>query len=158
MLYTWKVRFLKTQRGNLLWRYWRAWRGNHVGEYKRLPEYIRNYAPGHSFVDIGAMWGVNGEYAFIAEEVGQANRWLVFGQARHLEIEAAGEARVRLGGQGHGAQGETQLAAVGTADPGGVLLEVGEHLAMRIDGAQMHQPVQRVRGKIDLELAQHACP
>ncbi len=70
ILYTWKVRFLKTRRGNLLWRYWRAWRGDHVGDYKRLPEYIRQYAPGHSFADIGCMWGVNGEHAFIAEEAG----------------------------------------------------------------------------------------
>jgi len=70
MLYTWKVRFLKTMRGNLLWRYWRAWRGDYVGEYSRLPEYIRNYSNGRSFADIGCMWGVNGEYAFIAEEAG----------------------------------------------------------------------------------------
>jgi SAM-dependent methyltransferase len=70
MLYTWKVRFLKTRRGNLFWRYWRAWRGSNVGEYRRLPEYIRRYAPGRSFVDIGCMWGVNGEYTFLAEEAG----------------------------------------------------------------------------------------
>ncbi|MGH2524463.1 MAG: class I SAM-dependent methyltransferase [Anaerolineales bacterium] len=70
MLYTWKVRFLKTWRGNVFWRYWRAWRGDNVGEYKRLPDYVRKYAPGRSFVDIGCMWGVNGEYAFVAEEAG----------------------------------------------------------------------------------------
>jgi 2-polyprenyl-3-methyl-5-hydroxy-6-metoxy-1,4-benzoquinol methylase len=70
MLYKWKVRFLKTRRGNLLWRYWRAWRGGHVGDYKHLSEYVRQYAPGRSFVDIGCMWGVNGEHAFIAEEAG----------------------------------------------------------------------------------------
>jgi SAM-dependent methyltransferase len=70
MLYTWKVRFLKMRRGNLWWRYWRAWRGDDVGNYERLPEYIREYAPGRSFVDIGCMWGVNGEYSFVAEEAG----------------------------------------------------------------------------------------
>jgi SAM-dependent methyltransferase len=70
MLYPWKVRFLKTRRGNLFWRYWRAWRGSNVGEYRRLPEYIGKYAPGRSFVDIGCMWGVNGEYTFLAEEAG----------------------------------------------------------------------------------------
>lgn len=70
MLYRLKVKFLKTPRGGLLWRYWRAWRGDDVGEYGRLPEYIRRYTPGRSFVDIGCMWGVNGEYAFIAEEAG----------------------------------------------------------------------------------------
>jgi SAM-dependent methyltransferase len=70
MLYTWKVKFLKTRRGGLLWRRWRAWRGDDIGAYSRLPEYIREYAPGRSFVDIGCMWGVDGEYAFLAEEAG----------------------------------------------------------------------------------------
>jgi hypothetical protein len=70
MLYTWKVKFLKTKRGNLLWRYWRAWWGDDVGDYRRLPDYIRKYAPGRSFADIGCMWGVNGEHAFLAEEAG----------------------------------------------------------------------------------------
>ncbi len=68
--YTWKVRLLKIRWVNLLWRYWNNWRGVTVGDYKRLPEYIRMYAPGHSFVDIGCMWGVNGEYAFVAEQAG----------------------------------------------------------------------------------------
>jgi SAM-dependent methyltransferase len=35
-----------------------------------LPDFIRQYAPGKSFVDVGCMWGVNGEYAFVAEEAG----------------------------------------------------------------------------------------
>jgi hypothetical protein len=73
MLYQLKVRLLKTKLGNLIWRYWRVWRGDHVGEYNRLPEFIRNYAAGNSFVDIGCMWGVNGEYAFIAEEAGASS-------------------------------------------------------------------------------------
>ena len=70
MLYTWKVRFLKTRRGNWLWRHWRGYRGDDVGEYRRLPDYVRKYAPGRSFADIGCMWGVDGEHAFIAEEAG----------------------------------------------------------------------------------------
>jgi SAM-dependent methyltransferase len=70
LLYRLKVALLKTPRGNLMWRYWRAWRGNDVGEYERLPRYVREHAPGSSFVDVGCMWGVNGEYAFLAEEAG----------------------------------------------------------------------------------------
>jgi hypothetical protein len=70
MLYTWKVRVLKTLRGNYAWRYWRSWRGHEVGSYGRLPDYVRAHAPGRSFVDVGCMWGVNGEYAFLAEECG----------------------------------------------------------------------------------------
>ena len=70
MFYTLKVKLLKNPRINLLWRYWQARRGQYIGAYSRLPEYIRQHAPGRSFVDIGCMWGVNGEYAFIAEEAG----------------------------------------------------------------------------------------
>lgn len=70
MLYKTKVRLLKHPRINRAWRSWRAGRGHDVGDYKRLPDYIREYAPGRSFVDVGCMWGVNGEYAFVAEEAG----------------------------------------------------------------------------------------
>ncbi|MBK5189314.1 MAG: hypothetical protein JJD97_13815, partial [Gemmatimonadaceae bacterium] len=70
MRYLWKVRFLKTRRGNLLWRRWRARRGDVVGSYADLPGYVKRYAPGHSFVDVGCMWGVNGALAFLAEEAG----------------------------------------------------------------------------------------
>lgn len=89
MFYTWKVRFLKTRRGNLLWRYWRAWRGDHVGEYGRLPEFIRAYAPGRSFADIGCMWGVNGRHAFIAEEAGATvvKAVDVFGPTPEFEVQ-----------------------------------------------------------------------
>jgi len=70
MLYAWKVRLLKVPWINRLWRRWRARRGDYVGDYGRLGEYIRNHAKGKSFADIGCMWGVNGEYSFIAEEAG----------------------------------------------------------------------------------------
>ena len=70
MLYTFKVRALKIPRVNYWWRYWRAWRGHRVGNYHDLPGLIRRFAPGRSFADIGCMWGVNGEYAFMAEAVG----------------------------------------------------------------------------------------
>lgn len=70
MLYRWKVRSLKVPRLNNLWRRICGWRGEVVGSYDRLPEYIRNHAPGKSFADIGCMWGVNGDYAFLAEAAG----------------------------------------------------------------------------------------
>ena len=73
MPYQLKVRLLKLKMLNILWRYWRAWRGDYIGEYSRLPEFIKNYASGNSFIDIGCMWGVNGEYAFIAEEAGASS-------------------------------------------------------------------------------------
>lgn len=68
--YRLKVRILKTPRGNLLWRRWRARRGDVVGSYADLSDYVRRFAPGNSFVDIGCMWGVNGQFAFLAEEAG----------------------------------------------------------------------------------------
>ena len=72
MLYTWKVRALKSPAVNYWWRYWRAWRGRRVGNYDQLPAHIRRLAPGRSFVDVGCMWGVDGEYAFTAEAAGAA--------------------------------------------------------------------------------------
>jgi hypothetical protein len=68
MFYKWKVAWLRRYRPNIAWRHWRAWRGTLVGNYADLPGYIRKYAPKRSFVNIGCMWGVNGEYSFIAEE------------------------------------------------------------------------------------------
>lgn len=68
--YRWKVTLLKWPRINYWWRYWRARRGAHLGAYNRLPAYIREYAPGRTFADIGCMWGVNGAYAFEAEAAG----------------------------------------------------------------------------------------
>ena len=70
LLYRWKVRLLKNRLCNVLWRHAAVRRGWPVGNYADLPDYIRRYAPGNSFVDVGCMWGVNGEYAFVAEEAG----------------------------------------------------------------------------------------
>jgi SAM-dependent methyltransferase len=76
MLYRWKLALLNRRRGVELERWARGVLhgrlgvGPDVGNYARLPEYIREHAPGRSFVDVGCMWGVNGEYAFLAEEAG----------------------------------------------------------------------------------------
>jgi SAM-dependent methyltransferase len=70
MLYSWKVRFLKIPTGNWLWRYWQGWCGRKVGHYRELQNYVWTYAAGRSFLDVGCMWGVNGDYAFLAEDAG----------------------------------------------------------------------------------------
>ena len=70
MFYTWKVRALKWPRVNYWWRHWRGKRGDRVGHYNQLPACIRRFAPGQTFLDVGCMWGVNGEYAFGAEAAG----------------------------------------------------------------------------------------
>ena len=89
MLYRWKVRSLKIPRFNLLWRRWRARQGEPVGNYNHLPGYIRKYAPGRSFADIGCMWGVDGEYAFQAEEAGATHVFGVdvFGPTPEFELK-----------------------------------------------------------------------
>ena len=97
MLYRWKVRLLKFPRLNILWRRWMARRGAAVGNYGDLPRLVRDHAPGKSFADIGCMWGVNGEYAFIAEEAG-ATRVVavdVFGPTPEFEATRA-ERRSRV--------------------------------------------------------------
>lgn len=88
MLYPWKVRLLKTFLGGRIWRWWQGQLGHPVGNYSDLHRYIKNYAPGHSFVDIGCMWGVNGDYAFLAEEVGatMVNGVDVFGPTPEFEL------------------------------------------------------------------------
>ena len=93
MLYRWKVTLLKVPRLNLWWRRWRASRGQAVGNYGDLPHLIRKHAPGKSFADVGCLWGVNGEYAFVAAEAG-ATRVVgvdVFGPTP--EFEASRRAR-----------------------------------------------------------------
>jgi SAM-dependent methyltransferase len=92
MLYRWKVRALKVPRLNALWRRWTARRGEAVGSYGDLPAYIRTYARGRSFVDVGCMWGVDGEYAFLAEEAGatRVKGVDVFGPTPEFEQKKAG--------------------------------------------------------------------
>src|SRR5689334_6051083 len=74
MIYRWKMAALNTRRGVPHERRARGWihgrlgPGPDVGAYARLPEYIREHAPGHSFVDVGCTWGVNGHDASLAEE------------------------------------------------------------------------------------------
>ncbi len=70
MPYRIKVRLLKTRWGNRLWKGWLDWRGHNPDHSGGLAETIRRHAPGNSFVDVGCMWAIHGQYAFIAEESG----------------------------------------------------------------------------------------
>jgi len=99
MLYRWKVRSLKRPALNGLWRRWRARRGDAVGNYASLPDYIRQHAPGRSFADIGCMWGVNGEFSFMAEDAGATHVVAVdvFGPTPEFEEkQRARRSRVRF--------------------------------------------------------------
>lgn len=117
MLYRWKVRSLKVPRLNLWWRRWQASHGRAIGNYGDLPHLIRKYAPGRSFADIGCLWGVNGEYTFVAAESG-ATRVVgvdVFGPTPEFEQQRATRApRVEFV-LGDISQPET-LAAIGSVD------------------------------------------
>jgi hypothetical protein len=67
MMFVLKVRFLKSRIGDIFYRRWMARRGHP----RRTPdEYIRRFAPGKSFLDIGGMWGINGGHSFAAEQAG----------------------------------------------------------------------------------------
>ena len=68
--YSAKVALLRRPLFNGLWRRAVGFRGQYIGSYDRLPEFIANNAPSKSFVDVGCMWGVDGEYAFLAEAAG----------------------------------------------------------------------------------------
>lgn len=115
--YKLKVKLLKNPIGNRIWRYWKVRRGIPVGNYNQLPHIIRNYAPGRSFVDIGCMWGVNGEYTFLAEEAGatQVKGVDVFGPTPEFEEKKkARKSSVEfiLGDAGH----PDTLARIGVTD------------------------------------------
>ena len=129
MLYRWKVRLLKRPRLNLLWRRWRAKQGEIPGSYDRLPEYIRNHAGGRSFADIGCMWGVNGEYSFIAEDAGATAITAVdvFGPTPEFE-----EKRLRRGSRVRFVLGDVTRAST--------LEEIGQVDVVFCAGVLYHHP------------------
>lgn len=69
LLYTLKVRALTSITGRRAWTLWRRLTRKHV-HTKTAMDLVRQEAPGKSFVDIGCMWRINGEYCFVAEQSG----------------------------------------------------------------------------------------
>jgi 2-polyprenyl-3-methyl-5-hydroxy-6-metoxy-1,4-benzoquinol methylase len=67
VLYRWKFRVAKSRLG------YAAWTRSIGRRRPTILDALREHAQGHSVVDIGCMWGVNGEYSFIAEEAGAAS-------------------------------------------------------------------------------------
>ena len=67
-LYTLKVRVLATKTGRRAWHQWRRLTRPH--HMKTANDLVREEVRGKSFVDIGCMWGVEGEYSFVAEQSG----------------------------------------------------------------------------------------
>jgi SAM-dependent methyltransferase len=68
-LYTLKVRALATKTGRQAWQLWRRLT-RPQRHTKTAMDLIREEVRGKSFVDIGCMWNVNGEYSFVAEQSG----------------------------------------------------------------------------------------
>ncbi len=61
--------------------------------WDRRRQMVRELAPGKSFVDLGGMWGVNGELAFIAEAAGATDVVLFDGMDPTEEFQAEHEQR-----------------------------------------------------------------
>ena len=129
MLYNWKVRALKQPVINYWWRYYLAWRGTRVGNYNDIPECIRRAARDHSFVDIGCMWGVNGQYAFLAEEAGATSVTGVdvFGPTPEFE-------------QTRTARGSRVRFVLGDATAPATLATIGPHDVVFCAGVLYHHP------------------
>jgi hypothetical protein len=68
-LYTLKVRALATKMGRGAWLRWGRLTGRQPHP-KTAMDLVREEVRGKSFVDIGCLWNVNGEYSFVAEESG----------------------------------------------------------------------------------------
>ena len=68
-LYTLKVRALTTKTGRRAWKLWRRLT-RPQSLTKTAMDLVRQEVRGKSFVDIGCMWGVDGEYSFVAEQSG----------------------------------------------------------------------------------------
>jgi hypothetical protein len=135
LLYRWKLALLNRRRGVELERwarglvYGRLGLGPDVGNYARLPEYIRAHAPGRSFVDVGCMWGVNGEYAFLAEEAGatQVKGVDVFGPTPEFTEQ-------------HRARGSRVEFILGDATSPDTVRQVGETDVVFCAGVLYHHP------------------
>ncbi len=129
MLYAWKVRALKRPTINYCWRYIQAWRGKLVGNYQDLPAQLRRFARGRSVVDIGCMWGVDGEYAFMAEEAGASRVTAVdvFGPTPAFErTKRARNSRVRF--------------VLGDATAPQTIEQIGQHDVVFCAGVLYHHP------------------
>ena len=68
-LYTLKVRALTSVPGRRAWTLWRRLTRTNRN-VKTAMDLVRKEVPGKSFVDIGCMWRISGEYCFVAEQSG----------------------------------------------------------------------------------------
>jgi hypothetical protein len=70
MRYEWTLRVLRTRYGRALQRRW-AQRVHHDERARwTIPDYLDAYVRDRSVIDVGGMWGIDGEYSFLAAEKG----------------------------------------------------------------------------------------
>ena len=66
---------------------------------RRREDLVRKYAPGRSFVDVGSMWGADGRFSFLAEEVGATQITGLDGMPpteAYLERHAQSKSKIRF--------------------------------------------------------------
>lgn len=92
-------------------------------------ELIKRHAPGRSFADIGAMWGIDGELSFLAEQSGAT-------AVTAVDMMPATEAYQAK----HAARGSRVRFVNGDLHDPAVLDEVGEHDVVLCAGVLYHAP------------------
>jgi dihydrolipoamide dehydrogenase len=118
-LYTLKVRALATKTGRQAWHLRR--RLSRLQRHtKTAMDLIREEVRGKSFVDIGCMWGVDGEYSFVAEQSGARS---VIGVDVISPSAAFERKRRELGSKIEFIQGDGSLTAEGNVKVGDEVYE-----------------------------------
>jgi methyltransferase family protein len=90
---------------------------------------IRQHAPGRSFADVGAMWGIHGALSFLAEESGATSVTAVDMMPATEEFQAR-----------HAEQGSKIRFVNGDLHDPAVLEEVGKHDVVFCAGVLYHAP------------------
>lgn len=81
MRYEWTLRAMRTRYGRAVQRRWaRQVRHDERARWS-IPDYLDEFTPGHSVIDVGGMWGIDGEYSFLAAEKGATSVTLLDGYA-----------------------------------------------------------------------------
>ena len=70
MFYRWIVRGFRTRKGRALERRYARYVRHDERSSWTVEDYLDAYVPGRSVLDVGGMWGIDGEYSFRAAEKG----------------------------------------------------------------------------------------
>jgi hypothetical protein len=70
MIHRSKVAWLKSPLGRRVNRRWQSGKLHRAGLPAAPEEMVERYAPGRTFIDVGGMWGIDGEWSFAAARAG----------------------------------------------------------------------------------------